>query len=89
MNLSVDTFDTLKPSSQKVFMSFSFVQNTHSVIHHLNLFVSVKQVYEKKGAVGGRDDSNDATSMIYGDGSSLSLNPYITPKRASQVFRTL
>ena len=39
---------------------------------------------KKKGRGGKRDDSNDATSMIYGDGSSLSLNPYMIPKQASQ-----
>ena len=38
---------------------------------------------KKKGAGGERDDSNDATSMIYGDGSSL-FKSYVIPKRASQ-----
>ena len=38
---------------------------------------------KKKGAGGKRDDSNDATSMIYGDGSSL-FKSYVIPKRASQ-----
>ena len=55
MNLSVDTFDTFKPSSQKVVISFSFVQYTQTVIHQSSLFVSVKQVYEKKKGGRGKE----------------------------------